>query len=204
MNLLEDDPGDARATLVLAHGAGAPMDSPFMGAIAAAIAGRGIRVVRFEFPYMARRREGGPRRPPDPMPVLLASWREAIAAAGGATPVLGGKSLGGRAASLIADGLGVPGLVCLGFPFHAAGKAAGARIAHLARLRTPTLVVQGTRDPLGSAEEVAGYALSPAIRLHWIADANHSLEPPRASGRTAAAAWAEAAAAIADFVLALG
>ena len=110
---------------MLAHGAGAPMDSPFLDTIARGLAERGLRVVRFEFPYMRARRTSGARKPPDREPVLRASWREAIEAAGGGGPgrlVIGGKSLGGRIASLVADETGVRGLVCLGYPFHPPGR----------------------------------------------------------------------------------
>ena len=94
--LLVDGPDDAATTLVLAHGAGAPMDSPFMAAMTDRLAGRGHRVVRFEFPYMAARRLDGRRRPPDRQPVLLTAWRAVAAALGGSRRlVIGGKSMGG-------------------------------------------------------------------------------------------------------------
>jgi len=203
MDLLFDGPEAAQGRIVLAHGAGAPMDDPFLTAIAAGLGARGVRVVRFEFPYMAARRSGA-RKPPDRTPVLLAAWREAIAACGGARDlVLGGKSLGGRMASMLADEVGARGLVCLGYPFHPPGKPERLRTAHLESLRTPALIVQGTRDPFGTPAEVADYALSPAIRLHWIEDGDHSLAPRKASGRTRRDAQAEAIACVAEFVAAL-
>ena len=112
--------GDAAPTLILAHGAGAPMDSPFMQAVAEQLAGRGVRVVRFEFPYMAQRRRDGGKKPPNRTAVLEDCWREVVAAVGPAADslVIGGKSMGGRIASHVADELGVKGLVCLGYPFH--------------------------------------------------------------------------------------
>lgn len=199
-----DGPDDARFTVALAHGAGAPMDSPFMQAFAEGLAGRGHRVARFEFPYMAKRREDGRKRPPDGQAALLAAWRAVIAALGSPQRlVIGGKSLGGRIASLVADEANVAGLVCLGFPFHAPGKPAAARAAHLADLRTPTLIVQGTRDPMGSAEEVAGYDLSPTVRLHWAEDGDHSLAPRKSSGRTAEDNRAAAIDAVDAFLAAL-
>lgn len=192
----------AAATVVLAHGAGAPMDSPFMAFSAAGLAAAGLRVVRFEFPYMALRRAGGTKRPPDRAPVLLAAWQEAIAATGVPAErlVIGGKSLGGRMASMIADAVGVGGLVCLGYPFHPPGKPETTRIEHLAALRTPTLIVQGTRDPFGGQDEVADYPLSPAIHLHWLADGDHGFKPRTASGRTERQNWDEALDAIRAFV----
>ncbi len=181
-----DDPrrtGADGPAIVLAHGAGAPMDSPFMNVVAAGLAAGGLRVARFEFPYMRRRRETGERRPPDREPALRAAWLEAIAALGGGERlVIGGKSLGGRMASLVADEAGARGLVCLGYPFHPPGQPDRLRTAHLRDLRTPTLIVQGTRDPFGTREEVAGYDLSPAIRVVWLEDGDHSFKPRVSSG----------------------
>ena len=180
--MLIDEPKTATGrTVVLAHGAGAPMDSPFMSNVARGLAAQGIRVARFEFPYMAARRTGG-KRPPDREPVLRAAWAAAIAELGGAAQlVIGGKSLGGRIASHVADAAGVRGLVCLGYPFHPPGQPQKLRTAHLAGLRTPTLMVQGTHDPFGTREDVAAYALSPAIRIHWIENGDHSFRPVRKS-----------------------
>lgn len=201
MDLLTTGPADAAVTLVLAHGAGAGMDSAFMEAFAAGLALRGVRVVRFEFPYMAARRATGSKRPPDRAPVLLDCWHRVIAALGPAGRlVIGGKSMGGRMASLVADGAGVRGLVCLGFPFHPPGKPEKTRTAHLAALGTPTLILQGTRDPFGGPAEVANYDLSPHIDVQWIADGDHDLAPRKSSGRTADAAWAEAMDRIVTFI----
>ncbi|MBW6119335.1 alpha/beta family hydrolase, partial [Pseudomonas aeruginosa] len=138
--------GSLSATLILAHGAGAPMDSPFMERIAELLAAQGIAVARFEFPYMAQRREDGRKRPPNPQAQLLDCWRRVHAQVRETLDgplALGGKSMGGRMASLLADELGADALVCLGYPFYAAGKPEKPRVAHLAGLRTPTLIVQG-------------------------------------------------------------
>jgi len=190
-------------TVVLAHGAGAPMDSPFLEHVAAGLAARGLRVVRFEFPYMHARRADR-RPPPDREPVLLDRWRAVLAELGGRPPVIGGKSLGGRMASLLADEVGARGLVCLGYPFHPPGKPQRLRVAHLESLRTPTLVVQGTRDALGSREEVASYRLSRSIRVHWVGDGDHSLKPRARSGRSERQNLDEAVDAVAQFVGGLG
>ena len=196
-----DGPRDASPQLVLTHGAGAPVDDAFLEAIVRDLAARGVGVARFEFPYMARRRLDGVRRGPDRQPVLLETWRAAVAAlGGGAALVIGGKSLGGRMASLVADELGARGLVCLGYPFHPPGAPALLRTAHLERLRTPALIVQGTRDPFGTRDEVAAYRLSPAIQLAWIEDGDHSLTPRKSSGRSRAQNLAAAAEAVAAFV----
>jgi uncharacterized protein len=201
-DFLFDGPESAAGpTVVLAHGAGAPMDSPFMNAMARGLAARGLRVARFEFPYMHRRRAAGERKPPDREPVLLATWRAAIDALGGAERVvIGGKSMGGRMASMIVDEAGVRGLVCLGYPFHPQGRPDRLRVAHLAGLRTPTLIVQGTRDGLGSREEVEGYTLSPRIRIVWLEDGDHSFKPRSSSGKTERQNLEEAVAAVAEFV----
>ncbi len=198
--LVFDGPDDADVTIALAHGAGAPMDSPFMATIAAGLARAGLRVARFEFPYMQRRRIDGTRRPPDRAPVLLETWRAVIAALVSDRLVIGGKSLGGRIASLLADQAGVRGLVCLGYPFHAPGRpATPERLTHLATLATPTLIVQGTRDALGARAEVAGYALSPAVRIAWMPDGDHSLKPRKASGVSEADNLAAAVEAVVRF-----
>jgi predicted alpha/beta-hydrolase family hydrolase len=158
-------------------------------------------VLRFEFPYMAARRETGARRGPDTERLLLATWREVVAEAGEPGGlVIGGKSMGGRMASLVADELGVRALVCLGYPFHPPGRPERVRTAHLATLTTPALIVQGARDPFGSRDEVEGYELSPAIALHWAPDGDHDLTPRKASGRTAAQNWTEAVEAITAFL----
>jgi len=199
-DLLIDDPArPAPLTFAFAHGAGAPMDTPFMAFFAEGLAARGWRVARFEFPYMAARRQGSSRPPPDRQPVLLETWRRVTEALGPGPLVIGGKSMGGRMASLLADEMQVAGLACLGYPFHPAGKPERLRTEHLAALETPCLVCQGTRDALGSAEEVAGYRLSPAIRLHWAEDGDHDLKPRKASGRTAEQNWTAALDALDGF-----
>lgn len=182
--ILANGSNDAFTTLILAHGAGAPMDTPFMDTIAESVAAAGIQVLRFEFPYMVRRREDGKRRPPDRQPVLLDSWRAIFAKAGSGKVAIGGKSMGGRMASLIADEVGASALICLGYPFHPPGKPERTRTEHLRELSTPTLILQGERDPFGTQAEVSVYPLSEAIRVHWLGDGNHDLAPRKKSGRT--------------------
>jgi predicted alpha/beta-hydrolase family hydrolase len=192
--------GRGRDTVVLAHGAGNPMDSDFLEAFAAGLAAAGFRVARFEFPYMARRRTEGVQAGPDPLPVLLDAWRAVVAdLGGGGGLVVGGKSMGGRMASMIADEVGARGLVCLGYPFHPAGRPEKTRVEHLAALRTPTLIVQGERDAFGTPADVAAYVLSPAIAVHWIPAGDHSFTPTAASGRTKDGNRADAIAAVAAF-----
>jgi predicted alpha/beta-hydrolase family hydrolase len=189
---LFDGPEDARFTLLLAHGAGAPMDSASMNATAKALAAAGIRVARFEFGYMAARRTGH-RKPPPKAETVIPEYVAAVDALGPTSgPLLiGGKSMGGRVASMAADALyearRIAGLVCLGYPFHPPGRPTQLRTAHLGNLRTPTLIVQGTRDEFGVPEEVKTYQLSPRIELLWLEDGDHDLKPRKAiSGFTTA------------------
>ena len=199
-DFLFDGPDGAAKTLVLAHGAGAPMESEFMDFFAAGLAANGIRVARFEFPYMVIRREDGKRRPPDRAPVLLGTYLQVAAELGPDNLVIGGKSMGGRIASMVADEAGAAGLVCLGYPFHPPGKPEKLRTEHLAGLKTPALILQGERDPFGRRAEVEGYALSKSIAVDFLADGDHDLKPRKASGRTREENWAEAVARIAGFV----
>jgi predicted alpha/beta-hydrolase family hydrolase len=201
--LLIDGP-ESRITLVLAHGAGAPMDHPFMNVVAEGVAKAGIRVVRFEFPYMAQRRLSGKRPGPNSAAVLMQTWRDVIKQLGDPDHlVIGGKSMGGRIASMVADDAEVRGLVCLGYPFHPAGKPERLRTEHLQGLSTTALIVQGERDALGNRAEVAGYDLSPSITVHWMTDGDHSFKPRKSSGRTEADNLEEAVAASVAFVQAL-
>ncbi|MCX5966872.1 MAG: alpha/beta hydrolase [Cyanobacteria bacterium] len=199
---LIDGPDDAPATVLLAHGAGAPMDSSFIASIADGLAEKGWRVVRFEFPYMARMRETGRRQGPDRMPVLQETFREQVRLERGEWPerplFIGGKSMGGRVASLLIDELassqGVRGCLCLGYPFHPPGKPLTLRTEHLAALQTPTLILQGERDTFGKREEVESYALSPRVQLEWIPSGDHSFKPTKSSGLSEAENWATAVA----------
>jgi hypothetical protein len=198
--LLIDGPESA-PRVVLAHGAGAPMDSPFMQRMAQGLAGNGLCVVRFEFLYMKRRRTGGRSGAPDPPHVLQGRWMAVIGHLGRPERlVIGGKSLGGRIASTIADEAGVAGLVCLGYPFHPPGRPEKLRTAHLLGLRTPTRIVQGTRDPFGTPDEIGRYDLSPSIRTTFLEDGDHSFKPRVRSGRTLEQNLEEAIAAVTEFV----
>jgi hypothetical protein len=174
-------PADAKTTILLAHGAGAPMDSQSMNAAAEALAAVGFRVARFEFAYMAARRSGQ-TKPPPKAETLNPEYIQAVAALATSGPlVIGGKSMGGRVASMIADELyekgAVAGLLCLGYPFHPPGKLDKPRTAHLRDLKTPTLICQGTRDEFGTSEDVAGYDLSKRIEIFWLEDGDHDLKP---------------------------
>ncbi len=192
-HFLFDGPEDARITVLLAHGAGAPMDSASMNAVAKALAAAGLRVVRFEFSYMAARRTGDHRKPPPKADRLLPEYVAAVDDLGPTNGplIIGGKSMGGRVASMVADELfeagRIAGVLCLGYPFHPPAKPDQIRTAHLADLRCPTLICQGTRDEFGTRDEVVNYPLSKAIELLWLEDGDHDLKPRKSvSGFTAA------------------
>ena len=179
------------------------MDSLFMRRVAEGVAASGVRVIRFEFPYMQRRRETGKGGPPDPPRILIQSFRDAIEEVGGGSGlVIGGKSMGGRIASMVADDAAVCGVVCLGYPFHPPGNPEKTRTKHLETIRTPTLILQGTRDSFGSPEEVRGYKLSLAVRIEWLEDGDHSFKPRARSGRTEADNVGAAIAFVTEFIAA--
>jgi predicted alpha/beta-hydrolase family hydrolase len=182
-NFLFDGPEDARVTILLAHGAGAPMDSASMNATAKALAAEGFRVARFEFGYMASRRTTAGKKPPPKAEKVMPEYIAAIDDLGPTNGPLfiGGKSMGGRVASMVADALfdagRIAGLVCLGYPFHPPGRPQQLRTAHLINLKTPTLICQGTRDEFGDRYEVGEFGLSDAIEVQWLEDGDHDLKP---------------------------
>ena len=186
---------------IMAHGAGAGSDSDFMQQMAGLLAERKIATLRFDFPYMQRIKTEGKRRPPDKVPALIEDYCSRIEQVGRAC-VIGGKSMGGRVASLIAANAPaqVKGCACLGYPFHPAGKPDKLRTDHLMTISTPLLIVQGTRDALGNKEEVAGYNLPENIQWLWLAEGDHDLKPRKASGFTHSQHLQSAADAIAEFV----
>jgi predicted alpha/beta-hydrolase family hydrolase len=188
------------------------MGTPFLETMARLLGDRGIATLRFEFAYMARRAETGTRGRVPRAEGLMDEYRAAVAEAlagplaaplAGAAVLIGGKSMGGRVASLVADELWaagrIAGLVCLGYPFHPPKKPEQLRTAHLQDLRCPTLIVQGERDPFGSRAEVQALRLSPAIRFHWAGDGDHDLSPRGGSGHTRAGNLAAATDAVAEF-----
>ncbi len=204
--------GDHRAgwNIILAHGSGKGMRSPFMQAFAEGLHARGaavggVHTLRFNFPYMSRADETGRIRPPDRQPVLLQTYRRIVKTAqdDGFEPrriVIGGKSLGARMASMIADELGVGGLICLGYPFHPPGRPDRLRTEHLIKLNTPTLICQGERDSFGNLAEVPEYALSENIRIHWLTDGDHGFRPRKSSGVTESENWNDAMNAMITFI----
>ena len=183
-----DGASEPRALLALAHGAGAPMRHPFLGALAHALARNGISTMRYAFPY-AQRRAGRP----DPPAVLVATVRAALdraaGLAGGLPLLAGGKSLGGRMSSTALAGgnpSGVRGLIFVGFPLHPAGRPSDGRAAHLDDVDVPMLFLQGTRDALADLALVRGVCgrLGTRATLHVVEDADHGFHVPKRSGRT--------------------
>ena len=190
-------------TFVFAHGAGAPMDSPFMETVAQGLTARGIRVVRFEFPYMAKKRRGESSGPPDRPAILEACFREVVKAQGvdASQIAIGGKSLGSRMAAHVADELGVRALVAFGYPFFPPKQTSTARLGKLLELKTKALIVQGTRDPFGTREQLSALTLPSSITLHFIEDGDHSFKPRKKSGRSEEQNLTEAVTVAADFML---
>ncbi len=190
-DFLIDGTGE-KGTFLFAHGAGAGMESDFMVAFATGLAKRGFRVARFEFPYMVTRRQDGKKRPPDRAPKLLEAFRIAISEVPGTGKlIIGGKSMGGRIASMLAAETPdiCDGLLCLGYPFHPPGKPEKLRTEHLPAIIAPTLVIQGERDPFGGRALVDDLSLPSTFQVHWAPDGNHDLSPRKASGHTAEDNW---------------
>jgi uncharacterized protein len=209
LTLLEDGPADAERHLLLAHGAGAAMDSPFLNTVAALLAERGIATARFEFDYMASRRVSPKRKPPPKAELLVQQYESAVQLVRGRmTPTarlfIGGKSMGGRVASMIAGRLHadgqISGLICLGYPFHPPKKPEQLRTVHLVDMTCPALIVQGDRDPFGGRSEVEAMALSQQIIFHWVPDGDHDLAPRGASGFTRRGNLEAAADAVVAFM----
>lgn len=177
------------ARLILAHGAGAGKEHDFMQRIAQKLASQHIEVVLFNVPYMQVIKETGKRRPPDKAEKLLMHFSEVVAKVTAERALLptfiGGKSMGGRMATMLLDTLNdVIGAVALGYPFHPPGKPEKTRTAHLQSLCKPLLIVQGERDTFGRREEVVDYELSNTIELRFLNDGDHSFKPRKASGET--------------------
>lgn len=196
-----DGPTDASHTFILAHGAGAGMAHPFMSQMAQGIAANGIKVVRFNFPYMQKMLAEERRLPPNKAPILLAAFEAVIKDFASEQLVIGGKSMGGRMASHLLALPSVAAGVCLGFPFHPAGKPERFKGEHLATLDKPCLLVQGDRDLMGSETEVKGYALSSLIQLHFLVDGDHSFKPRKRSGYTYEQHMQQAIKLVSDFIL---
>ncbi|EGQ9054753.1 alpha/beta hydrolase [Vibrio parahaemolyticus] len=185
---------------VFAHGAGAGMEHDFMTAVAKGLVEQGIRVVRFNFPYMVKRSEDGKKRPPDRAPKLLETYSEVIAHFASSPVVIGGKSMGGRMASLLAEHELVAGIACLGFPFHPPGKPEKFKGDHLASIDKPTLILQGERDTFGKREEFDEFVFSQQVKVSFLPDGDHSFKPRKSSGHTEAGNIALAVEQLSAFI----
>lgn len=205
-SFLIDGASGGRARLILAHGAGAPMDSEFMAQFAMNLADLSIEVVRFEFPYMVQRRLTGSKRPPNRQPELLASWHAVYRYfSSDQLPLyIGGKSLGGRMATVFAAQLCPPelcGVICLGYPFHPPAKPEKLRTGHLIDMQTPCLIIQGQRDAFGRPDEVAQFGLAKKVELTWLESADHDFRPLKATGLTQHDCIMQAARWTAEYML---
>jgi hypothetical protein len=195
-----DEPEGASAVVVLGHGAGSGMESPFMAGIARGLVEQGLAVARFDFPYM----HAG-RKAPDPAPALVETWRLARAAVGertGLPLVAGGKSLGGRIASMaVAEGMPAAALVFLGYPLHPPGRPEKLRREHLGRIGVPMLFLQGSRDAFAQPELLAETIASLGDRatLVEVEGGDHSFRVP-GGPRDGAQIGAGLAPVVAEFV----
>ena len=190
----------SKVVLILAHGAGAPADSTFMEDLSAALEREGIGTIRFEFPYMQKRRQDGKKRPPDREPVLLEYFSGVIdrvraELGSGSLILVGGKSMGGRMASILASRRDdIDGVICFGYPFHPPGKLDRWRTAHFRDLNCPILVLQGTRDPFGKPDELADHQQElEAIDLRWLEGGNHDFQTLKSQPQTQSELIAQAA-----------
>ncbi|WP_251359137.1 alpha/beta family hydrolase [Kangiella sp. TOML190] len=194
-----------KANFIFAHGAGADSQSEFMTTLAKLIRCQQLNVIRFDFPYMQRRQFTGKKSPPDRMDKLQNAFIEQIetikADTNGEQIFIGGKSMGGRVATMIADQVSVAGVVCFGYPFHPPGKPEKLRTEHLQTLQTPCLILQGERDTFGKVDEVSTYGLAPSIDVRWFKDANHSLETLKRSEISTEQSWQLAANQAQNFML---
>jgi len=163
--------GESRAVFVCAHGAGGHMADRGMQLTAQALRGAGFDVVRFNFPY----REKSSKRP-DPMPVLKDCIASTVARVRGKQRlIIGGRSMGGRAASMLAaDGFACDGLLLLAYPLHPAGKPEKLRDAHLGQIRVPVLCCNGTRDALCRRDLMERALKDLSWQMHWLEGAGHS------------------------------
>ena len=208
MTFIIDGPADGPLFL-FAHGAGASAESDFMQIIASGLAEQGICVIRFNFDYMLQRIEMGSRRPPERAPKLIAQFEQKIKLLNKQQKrvmVIGGKSMGGRMASLVASLSDenkltqIKGVACLGFPFHPAGKLDKLRIDHFPLVKQRQLIIQGTRDKLGTFEEVESYNLPSEIEWLWLEDGDHDLKPRVKSGFSHPAHLQKAIDRLASFI----
>ena len=195
---------NARAQILLAHGAGQDSSSAFMQILPTLLQPAGIEVVLFDFDYMIKARQTGTKRPPERLPKLQAQFKAQISQhqKNHSLPLfIGGKSMGGRVATTLVEEVdAVIGAICLGFPFHPPGKPEKLRLASLQEQTKPTLILQGVRDPFGKRDEVLHYALSKQVTIRFIEDGDHSFKPRKSSGLTWQQNMIHAAREISHFI----
>lgn len=195
-----------KGIFLLAHGAGKGAANPFLETIAQGVINSGVRVVRFNFPYMEGMLQTGKRKSPNSGRVLRKCFSDVIShcieieQVAAKYIIVGGKSMGARTASMIADKHQVGGVVCLSYPFHPPRKMEPLRITHLQTIQTPTLICQGERDPNGRREEVQQFSLSKSVQFHWLADGDNNFIPRKISGRSQQENMADAIEAINRFI----
>lgn len=200
-------PSEAHTLVILAHGAGADSGSDFMQFMAEGIAQSGCRVALFDFPYMIRARAEQRRRPPDRLPRLIDAWQDVLVQARegfAGQLVIGGKSMGGRVASLVFEESAAEALLLLGYPFHPAGRPEKRRVDHLRQIKKPTLVIQGERDALGNRSEVDSYRLGSPFQVAWLTDGDHSFKPRKKSGWSQQQHWQQAVEWSVEWLASLG
>jgi predicted alpha/beta-hydrolase family hydrolase len=203
MMILTDNAQTPIAHIILAHGAGAGMNSEFMETVAMLFAKRHVSVTRFDFEYMQIAKQTNKRRPPERAPKLLAYYEQVLTHAQPKFPLfIGGKSMGGRMASMLACTTKQPikGVIAFGYPFHPPGKPDKLRTEHFADIPCPFLVLQGERDTFGTREELKTLAMPKQPDYVWLADGDHSLKPRKKSGITELENRQIAASSTAQFI----
>lgn len=182
---------DAKALVIFAHGAGADMEHEYIQTLTTMMNQQQLNVLRFNFPYMDKRKVDGKRRPPDRMPKLIECYQTILSNINTSLPVfIGGKSMGSRVAATIASDKAlmarhnINGIICLGYPFHPVKKIDKLRVTPLQEAQLPIVILQGERDALGSKDEIASYDLPPNCLVHFFTDGDHDLKPRVKSGFT--------------------
>jgi predicted alpha/beta-hydrolase family hydrolase len=185
INTLVNTAQNPIANFVFAHGAGAGQNSEFMELMALGLAKQNINVIRFNFAYMQLVEELGKRRPPDRADKLIVHFNAVVSEIDKSLPIfIGGKSMGGRMASMLLEKSNALGCICMGYPFHPPGKPEKLRTEHLLAINKPVLILQGERDTFGTREEVGTFNLSEGVEVSYLADGDHSFKPRKASGAT--------------------
>ncbi|MCX4030015.1 dienelactone hydrolase family protein [Endozoicomonas sp. SM1973] len=199
-DVIFNQPDSPVALCFLAHGAGAGMQSEFMETLAAALQAHAVFVVRFEFPYMQKMTDDGKRRPPDRADRLVAHWQTVVAEITQHPKLLqlpcflAGKSMGGRMAMMAVNQIKqAVAAIGFGYPFYGRGKNQQPRVEPLLGLEKPAVLIQGTRDPMGTAQQVAELPHFAKVQLAWLEDGDHDFKPRKASGFTQAQHIATAA-----------